>query len=282
MLDLILQGALTFGLIRRIQQSSGALTVEQPDDEVWRFRSARPLPAFNALLPDLEELCIDHAFVPPGLQLSNFRLIVFDMDSTLINVECIDELAVYAGKKTEVARLTESAMRGELDFHDSLRRRVALLKGLPQEVLQRVYDERLQLNPGGTEVLEASRNAGLKTAVISGGFKDIADRLCRDHGIDFAVSNVLSRSDGILDGSVSGEIIDAEAKLKHFRRLQRQLNVSTSQCIAVGDGANDLLTLQAAGLSVAYHAKTVLRQAADVCIDFGGLQRLLPLFDRQA
>ena len=214
----------------------------------------------------------------PPLQLLSFKAIAFDMDSTLINIECIDEIADAVGKKAEVAAITEAAMRGEItDFKDSLRRRVALLKGVPAQALQEVYEQRLQLNPGAPELIQAAKAAGLQTLLVSGGFTFFADRVKERLGMHEAHANVLAIEGGLLTGEVIGDIVDGEAKKQHLLALCRRIGCDPSQAIAVGDGANDLPMMGVAGLSVAYHAKPKVREQAMVAIANGGLDRLLTL-----
>jgi phosphoserine phosphatase len=218
-------------------------------------------------------------FVPP-LRLADFRLVAFDMDSTLIAIECVDEIADVAGKKAEVAAITEAAMRGEIvDYKESLRRRVALLKGVPAAALQRVYDERLRFNPGAERLVAACKAAGLKTLLVSGGFTFFTDRVRDRLGFDFTRSNVLGIANGALTGQLVdqpwGDICDGAEKRKMLLVTCAALAISPSRSIAVGDGANDLPMMAAAGLSVAYHAKPKVREAAMVAIDEGGLDRLL-------
>lgn len=212
----------------------------------------------------------------PPLRLSDFKAIAFDMDSTLINIECIDEIADAVGKKAEVAAITEAAMRGEItDFKDSLRRRVALLQGVPATALQEVYDQRLRLNPGALELVAAARQAGLRTLLVSGGFTFFADRVKAQLGMDEAHANTLEIEGGLLTGRVLGDIVDGEAKKQHLLRLCASLACAPTQAIAVGDGANDLPMMRASGLSVAFHAKPKVREQAMVAINEGGLDRLL-------
>jgi phosphoserine phosphatase len=214
-------------------------------------------------------------FTPP-LRLRDFKAIVFDMDSTLINIECIDEIADAVGKKAEVSAITEAAMRGEIaDFKESLRRRVALLKGVPQSALGEVYAQRLKLNPGASELVAAAKAAGLSTLLVSGGFTFFADRVRERLGMDHAKSNVLEIENAMLTGRVVGDIVDGEEKKRQLLALCERLGCSPSEAIAVGDGANDLLMMNAAGLSVAYHAKPKVREQAMVAINEGGLDRLL-------
>lgn len=214
------------------------------------------------------------------LSLDDFKLIAFDMDSTLINIECIDEIADAAGRKAEVAAITEAAMRGEItDFKDSLRRRVALLKGVPESALHEVFEQRLRLNPGAKQLVDTCKARGLKVLLVSGGFTFFADRVCDMLNIDFSRSNVLEIANGQLTGKVVdqawGDICDGAEKRKMLLQICTQMGISPKQAIAMGDGANDLLMMGEAGLSVAYHAKPKVREQAMVAINQGGLDRLL-------
>ena len=216
------------------------------------------------------------------LTLRDFKLIAFDMDSTLINIECIDEIADAAGRKAEVSAITEAAMRGEItDFKDSLRKRVALLKGVPQEALDDVFTNRLRLNPGAKELVDTCKQHGMKVLLVSGGFTFFADRVGRMLNIDFTRSNVLEIADGHLTGQLVdqpwGDICDGAEKRKKLLETCAELGISPKQSIAMGDGANDLLMMGVAGLSVAYHAKPKVREQAMVSIQEGGLDRLLEI-----
>ena len=216
----------------------------------------------------------------PDLKLSDFKLIVFDMDSTLINIECVDEIADAAGRKAEVAAITEAAMRGEItDYKDSLRQRVALLKGVSVASMDEVYRERLKLNPGAAELVHVCKAAGLKTLLVSGGFTFFTDRIRDELGIDYTRSNVLETADGFLTGKMVdqpwGDICDGDEKRRMLFDTCALLGISPLQAIAVGDGANDLPMMGVAGLSVAYHAKPMVREKAMVAINAGGLDRLL-------
>jgi phosphoserine phosphatase len=214
------------------------------------------------------------------LKREDFKLIAFDMDSTLINIECVDEIADAVGRKTEVAAITEAAMRGEIaDFKDSLRRRVALLKGVTVADMARVYEERLRLNPGAAELVAACKAAGLKVLLVSGGFTFFTDRVRELLAIDFTRSNVLELQDGVLTGRMVdqpwGDICDGAEKRRMLLQSCAQMGISPKQAIAMGDGANDLPMMGEAGLSVAYHAKPTVRAQAMVAINSGGLDRLL-------
>ena len=223
-------------------------------------------------------------FTPP-LELADFKLLALDMDSTLINIECVDEIADAAGRKAEVAAITEAAMRGEIaDYKESLRRRVALLHGVPVSALHEVYEHRLQLNPGAQQLVQACQAAGMKTLLVSGGFTFFTDRMRDRLKIDFTRSNVLGVEDGKLTGRMVdqpwGDICDGEEKKRMLLQTCAQLHIEPSQAIAMGDGANDLPMMGASGLSVAYHAKPKVREQAMVAIDGGGLDRLLEVFGK--
>lgn len=218
-------------------------------------------------------------FTPP-LRLADFKLIAFDMDSTLINIECVDEIADAAGRKAEVAAITEAAMRGEItDYKESLRQRVTLLKGVPVSAMQQVLDQRLQLNPGASALVQACKAAGMKVLLVSGGFTFFSDHVRDRLGIDFTRSNVLEVENGSLTGRMVdqpwGDICDGEEKRKMLLTTCAQLGIKPAQAIAMGDGANDLPMMGEAGLSVAYHAKPRVREQAMVAINEGGLDRLL-------
>jgi phosphoserine phosphatase len=219
------------------------------------------------------------------LPLSQYKLIAFDMDSSLISIECIDEIADAVGRKAEVAAITEAAMRGEItDFKDSLRRRLALLKGVSVADMQRVYDERLRLNPGAAELVQACKAVGMKVLLVSGGFTFFTDRIRDRLGIDHTRSKVLELEGGLLTGRMVdqpwGDICDGEEKKRMLLQTCSQLSILPAQAIAMGDGANDLPMMGQAGLSVAYHAKPAVRAQAMVAINEGGLDRLLEVLER--
>lgn len=221
------------------------------------------------------EAKLDYAYIPAGRRLEDFGLLVMDMDSTLITIECIDEIADMLGIKPQVAAITESAMRGELDFKQSLTQRVALLAGLDVAALQRVYDERLRLSPGAEAMLARVHQAGIRSLLVSGGFTFFTDRLQARLGLHQAHSNTLEIVDGKLTGRILGDILDAQAKADHLLKMRDELGLQPHQTIAMGDGANDLKMLGVAGLSVAFHAKPVVRAQAAVALNFVGLNGLL-------
>ncbi|MEQ1525442.1 MAG: phosphoserine phosphatase SerB [Gallionella sp.] len=223
---------------------------------------------------------LDYGFVPNDQQLSDFGLVVMDMDSTLISIECIDEIADMQGLKPEVSAITESAMRGEIDFSESLRRRVALLKGLDESALQGVYDERLKLNHGAEIMLAALKKHGIKTLLVSGGFIFFTERLKARLNLDFAYANTLEVANGKLTGNVLGNIVDAQAKADFLVQTRDALNLKPEQVIAMGDGANDLKMMAQAGVSIAYHAKPVVREQASYALNFIGLDGLVNLFQQ--
>jgi phosphoserine phosphatase len=222
---------------------------------------------------------IDATLVPAGRRLQDFGLVAMDMDSTLITIECIDEIADMQGLKPQVAAITEAAMRGEIEFRESLARRVALLKGLDASALERVYRERLQLSPGAQAMLDAVRQAGLKTLLVSGGFTYFTDRMKSRLALDFTHSNVLDIADGKLTGRLAGDIVDADEKKATVLRTCETIGISSAQAIVMGDGANDLPMMGIAGLSVAFRAKPVVRAQADVALNFCGLDGILNLFE---
>lgn len=249
--------------VGRLGNNAFRLLKAQPSDELATYCEARQL---------------DYAFVPEERRLKDFRLFVTDMDSTLINIECIDEIADMQGLKAEVAAITEAAMRGELDFRESLTRRVALLEGLPEEALARVFNERLQLNPGAEALIAGLKQAGIVTVLVSGGFTYFTERLQKQLGFDYAVANQLDIRNGKLTGKVKGDVVDGEAK-RHTLQLVRKLHgFAPETVIAAGDGANDLPMLTEAGVGIAYHAKPVVREKATYALNHSGLDGILNLF----
>jgi len=230
---------------------------------------------------DIQRVCneleVDVNVLPKEFEPEKVKLVVSDMDSTLINIECVDEIADFAGVKDEVSSVTEAAMRGELDFEGSLIERVKLLAGLDEVALQRVYDERLKLNPGAERMLAALKQKNIKFALVSGGFTFFTDRLKQRLNLDYTLSNTLERDSGKLTGSVIGKIIGAEAKAAFLLEKCQELSISPNQAVAIGDGANDLKMMSVAGLGVAYHAKPKVQKEADCSLNYCGLEGLLSL-----
>lgn len=221
---------------------------------------------------------LDFAFVPADQRLDRVRLVSMDMDSTLISIECIDEIADLQGLKPQVAAITAAAMRGEIDFRDSLVRRVALLAGLDVSVLERVYRERLALSPGAERMLATFRKVGAKTLLVSGGFSFFTERLKQRLALDYTASNTLEVAAGRLTGRIDGPIVDADVKADWVRKLRAEYAHGGGLAVAIGDGANDLPMLGAADVSIAYHAKPLVRAACTHAIDYCGLDAVVNLF----
>ncbi|PHS70321.1 MAG: phosphoserine phosphatase SerB [Methylophaga sp.] len=219
----------------------------------------------------------DINMIPSSFDPSSVGLLVTDMDSTLINIECVDEIAEYINVKPQVSEITEAAMRGEIDFETSLRQRVSLLKGLEVNALEQVYEQRLQLNPGAEVMLTTLQQQKVKTALVSGGFTFFTERLKQRLGLDYTMANVLGEYKGRLTGEVVGDICGAQSKADFLLEHCTKLNISSSQVVAMGDGANDLLMMNEAGLSVAYHAKPKVQQQAMTVLNYSGLEGVLGL-----
>lgn len=224
----------------------------------------------------------DFAYFPQGLQdWKHIKVLAMDMDSTLINIECIDEIAAIAGRKGQVSAITEAAMRGEIkDFSESLRRRVAMLEGVPATALEQVYTEKLRLNPGAEHLIKKAHDAGIKTLLVSGGFTFFTQRLQERLGLYETHANTLEiDAQGYLTGRVLGPIVDAQAKADYLQALANKVGADTSQCIAMGDGSNDLLMMQHAHYSVAYRAKPIVQEKAHYSINHSGLDAVLNWFN---
>jgi len=222
---------------------------------------------------------IDHAWFPEGRRFADLKLLAMDMDSTLITIECIDELGDLAGKKVEIAAVTAQAMRGEIEYRESLRRRVAALAGLPETSLTKVYEERLKLTAGADTLIAACRKHGVKLLLVSGGFTFFTERLKSRLGIDYTISNVLQLKGGKLTGALIGEIVDADAKAKKFLQVATELGARKEHTVAIGDGANDLKMMNEAGISVAFRAKPVVRAQASCALNWTGLDGVVNLFE---
>jgi len=241
----------------------------------WRLRGAR---RFDGVSKACASAGLDCAAVPHERRLADLRVLALDMDSTLITIECIDEIADFAGVRSQVSAVTASAMRGEIDFRESLLRRVALLAGVPADALESVYLERLELSPGAGTLLAGAREAGAKTLLVSGGFTYFTERLRERLAFDMAVANVLEIDGGRLTGRVVGDVVDARGKAEAVAAMRRRHASDGGLVAAIGDGANDLPMLLASDVSIAWHAKPVVRAQATHAIDHGGLDAVLNLF----
>lgn len=276
-MHLVIQGAdVATPDLKQLARLAGASRIERLTPEAFRLCDAHPADEIPQLC---EKLLLDYAFVPETRRLADFRLLVIDMDSTLITIETIDELADLVGLKQQVAAITARAMRGEIEYDESLRHRVALLKGLEASALDRVYDERLKLTPGAETLLAAIKRGGIKTLLVSGGFTRITERLKPRLGLDYTYANTLDSNDGKLTGQVVGRIVNADGKRDELVRVRDAMGIDRSQVIAIGDGANDLKFMAEAGVSVAFHAKPIVRNHATHAINYVGLDGVLNLFN---
>lgn len=271
------QPALDTETINAISAQLQQAPVEHPTPGLARWRAE---PQSPAVFDDwAERFGVDAANVPNGLRLADFRLLAIDMDSTLVTMETLDEIADMAGLKAEVAAITEAAMRGEIkDFSESLARRMALLKGVGEDLIERVYQERLHLSPGAEILLAAAKAAGLKTMLVSGGFTHFTERLKERLGFDYAFANQFDIANQRLTGRVLGPIVDGAFKARAVQQCCQDIGCPPSQAIAIGDGANDLGMMAVAGLSVGYHAKPVVREKATWSVRKGGLDVVVGWF----
>ncbi|MCB1911537.1 MAG: phosphoserine phosphatase SerB [Rhodocyclaceae bacterium] len=275
-MNLVIQGLdIETRALKELAKLTGAQGIQRITGGAFRLLEAQQLAEVATYC---ESRQLDHAYVPEGRRLRDYGLFVTDMDSTLIGIECIDEIADMQGLKAEVAAITEAAMRGEIAFGESLTRRVSLLKGLDEGALARVYEERLTLNPGAEQLMRGLRQAGLRTVLVSGGFTYFTDRLRERLGFDHAVANRLEIENGRLTGRIVGDIVDAAAKRRVLESVRDEIGLLNTQTIAAGDGANDLEMLEAAAIGVAYHAKPVVRVRASYAISHAGLDAILNLF----
>jgi len=261
---------------QELARLAGSTTIERIAQHAWRIRKAAPA---DGIAPYCEQQRIDYGFIAEGRRFADLKLLAMDMDSTLITIECIDELGDIAGCKSEIAAITAQAMRGELDYPQSLRKRVALLAGLPEEALTTVYQQRLRLTPGAEELLAACKRHNVRLLLVSGGFTFFTERLKARLGIDYTISNRLEINGGRLTGQVLGEVVDADAKAAKFAAVVQELGARREQTVAIGDGANDLKMMALAGLSVAFHAKPVVRAQADCAISWCGLDAIARLYE---
>jgi phosphoserine phosphatase len=275
--NLVVQGpAMSAAHAAELARLAGSATLEPLEVHAWRIRKAAPAGGIAAYC---ERNRIDFAFIPEGRRFADLKLLAMDMDSTLITIECIDELGDLAGRKSEIAAITAQAMRGALDYPASLRQRVALLAGLAETALARVYEERLRLTPGAEQLLDACKRHGVRVLLVSGGFTFFTERLKTRLGIDYTISNQLELSAGRLTGRLVGDVVDAEAKAVKFAAVASELCAAPEETVAIGDGANDLNMMARAGVSVAFHAKPVVRERASCAISWCGLDAVVRLFE---
>lgn len=274
--DLIIQGpGATRAFAEVLLPSAGATAIEQVGVAAFRLIGGHASEAIAALYANA---AVDVAIVPAARRLADFRLVAMDMDSTLITIECIDELADLVGKKAEIAAITAAAMRGELDYPASLRQRVAALAGIDLAAVESVYTERLRLSPGAEVMLERLRSLGIKTLLVSGGFTFFTERLKQRLQLDFAHSNVLDIAGGKLTGGLLGEMVDGIRKARIVVDTAKQLGIPATQIITMGDGANDLPMMAESGVSIAYRAKPKVQEKATYAFNHVGLDGLLNLF----
>jgi phosphoserine phosphatase len=259
-----------------LAEMCGAASPERVAENAWRLRGAQ---RHDRVAAWCEAHRLDHAWVPESRRFADLKLLAMDMDSTLITIECIDELGSYLNLKDQISSITAQAMRGEIDYPESLRRRVALLAGLSEDALQDVYDEKLRLSPGAETLVAACRKHGIKLLLVSGGFTFFTERLKARLELDDTISNVLEIENGRLTGRVLGGVVDADAKAAKFRQMARRLGAKPGQTVAIGDGANDLKMMAEAGVSIAYRAKPVVRAKAMHSLNFTGLGGVIHLFD---
>jgi phosphoserine phosphatase len=275
-MNLIIQGLdIQNSDLRALAKLSGADQIERITGEAFRLKNANQ----REHVPDYcVEAELDFAFVDPSRQLSDFGLVAMDMDSTLLAIESIDEVADMHGIKPQVAEITQRTMRGEIIFEESLRQRTALLRGLDERALEEVYNQRVRLSPGAERMLQQMKKAGIRTMVISGGFTFFTDRIKSRLDFDYTAANRLEIVDGKLSGSVLGKIIGAEGKAEALIRVREELGLQKDQVIAIGDGANDLKMMAEAGVSVAYHAKPIVQENATYALNHVGLDGVVNLF----
>jgi len=275
-MNLIIQGLeINNSDLRTLAKLSHASGIKRITGQAFRLTDAEYSDEVASHCADIE---LDYAFVNPQLKFSDFRLIAMDMDSTLLAIESIDEIADMHDIKPQVAAITQQTMRGEISFEESLTRRTQLLQGLHQDALQKVYDERVRLSPGAEKMLQQAQRAGIKTMVISGGFTFFTERIKTRLGLDYAAANVLQIEENRLTGKVLGKIIGREGKADVLNRVRDELGIKPEQIIAMGDGANDLDMMTAAGVSIAYHAKPIVREHATYSLNYVGLDGVVNLF----
>ena len=276
-MNLVVQGpALAQGDLDALSLLVKPQAVREIAPRAFRFSGAMKN---EGVAPLCEARRIDHAWMEEGRRFADLKLVAMDMDSTLITIECIDELGAFAGKKLEIAAITEQAMRGEIEYRESLRRRVKALAGVEESSLLHVYQDRLKLTSGAEQLIAACKKHGVQLLLVSGGFTFFTERLKQRLGLDHTISNVLEVRNGKLTGELVGEIVDADAKASKFAQVAKQLGADKSQTVAIGDGANDLKMMALAGTSVAFRAKPVVRAEASCALSWTGLDGVVNLFE---
>jgi phosphoserine phosphatase len=276
-MNLVVQGpALAQGDLDALSLLVKPQAVREITPHAFRFTDAMKN---EGVAPLCEARRLDHAWMEEGRRFADLRLLAMDMDSTLITIECIDELGDFAGKKAEIAAITAQAMRGEIEYRESLRRRVRALAGLPETSLARVYDERLKLTAGAERLIATCKKHAVQLLLVSGGFTFFTERLKARLGIDHTISNVLEVKSGKLTGALVGDIVDADAKAAKFRSVLSSLNATREQSVAIGDGANDLKMMAEAGWSIAFRAKPVVRAQASCALNWSGLDAVVNLLE---
>jgi phosphoserine phosphatase len=275
-MNLVVQGSvLSSEALAELAALCGAADTVALGKTAWRFSAVQQR---DEIEPWCAERRLDCAWVPENRRLADLRLVTMDMDSTLVTIESIDEMGELLGIRDSIAAVTEQAMRGEIDYPESLRRRVALLAGLEEQALERICEERMHLSPGAEVLVQRCRELGIRTLLVSGGFSLFTTWLQRRLGIDAVLSNELEIENGRLTGRVVGGIVDGAAKAQKLRTELSQLGIPRAHAVAIGDGANDIPMMGAAGVSIAYRAKTIVRRHATHALDYSGLDGVLNLF----
>jgi phosphoserine phosphatase len=276
-MNLVVQGpALDAGDLEALELLAKPSATHQVAPRAYRLSGALKNEGIARLC---EARRIDHAWMPEGRRFADLKLLAMDMDSTLITIECIDELGDLAGKKAEIAAITAQAMRGEIEYKESLRRRVKALAGLAESSLATIYEQRLKLTPGAETLVDACKRHGVQLLLVSGGFTFFTEKLKERLGLHHTISNVLEVKSGKLTGALVGEIVDADAKAAKFRSVMAELGAKKEQTVAIGDGANDLRMMAEAGVSVAFRAKPVVRAQASCALNWSGLEAVVNLYE---
>lgn len=276
-MNLVLSGPIEPSLLASVERLSRPLRLTPVRQRAWRLESVDDSALTRRAVADCcASALVDHAFVESHVKFEDMKVLALDMDSTLITIECIDELSEFAGRREEVAAITEATMRGEVaDFVESLTRRVSVLRGLDVDVLRRVYEERLKLSPGAEILIEAARNNDIYILLISGGFTYFADRLRDLLHLNASYANVPETHKGKLTGRITGTVIDGAAKAAHVKRAIELMNCKSTEAVVIGDGSNDIPMMQCVEHSVAYRAKQSVSEIARMTIKYGDLATTL-------